>query len=205
LDAVLTHELAHLARRDICWQLLARLACGMYWFHPLAWLAAGRMRVERELACDDWVLASGESSTRYARWLLDLASARGPRKWGADVAGVAMVGSGMFERRIAAILDPRRRRFPLSRRSKILIASAALIVIVAAGVLDPFAPRVMAAAAPVVPPAVAGSMPPKHPDSIGNDRERRLAQIEARALEMLREVRQLRAAVGAQPPEDRPR
>jgi beta-lactamase regulating signal transducer with metallopeptidase domain len=201
MDAVLTHELANVARRDICWQLLARLACGVYWFHPLAWVAAGRMRVERELACDDWVLAGGESSTRYARWLLDLASAPRPRMSGAEGAGVAMVGGGGgFERRIAALLDPSRRRFALSRRCNVLIASAALIVIVAAGVLDPFAPRVMAAA-PVVRPAVAGSMPAQNPDSIGNDRERKLAQIEARALEMLREVRQLRAAANAQPSE----
>src|SRR5687768_12089613 len=37
-DVVLAHELAHLARRDPVRHVTARLAVGLYWFHPLAWL-----------------------------------------------------------------------------------------------------------------------------------------------------------------------
>jgi beta-lactamase regulating signal transducer with metallopeptidase domain len=201
LNAVLTHELAHIARHDIFWQLLARLACGIYWFHPLSWLAAGRMRVEREIACDDWVLAGGESATRYARWLLNLASARTPRRWNAEVAGVAMVGGGCpLERRIAALLNPGRRRCPLSRRANVLIISVGLVFIMATAVLNPFAPRAMASAAPAaVQPTRDGAMPAQDAGSTRDDQERRLAQIEARALEMLQEVRQLRIAMSAHP------
>src|SRR6266478_99648 len=46
MEAVLTHELAHVARRDVLWQLLARLACAVYWPHPFAWIATWRMRIE---------------------------------------------------------------------------------------------------------------------------------------------------------------
>src|SRR5204862_1380481 len=60
LSVAIGHELAHGTRHDVAWQLVARVACAIYWFHPLAYLAAWRMRGEREAACDDVVLAAGQ-------------------------------------------------------------------------------------------------------------------------------------------------
>jgi beta-lactamase regulating signal transducer with metallopeptidase domain len=153
LDAVLTHELAHVARRDVLWQTLARLACALYWFHPLAWLAAARMRVDRELACDDWVLRAGEPSTRYARWLLDVAAALAGRSTPvAPCAGIAMASRTGLEHRITAILDPARRRRPVTRPVAVLLAFITIVWVTAIGTLSPLAPRRATAQAPAADP-----------------------------------------------------
>ena len=59
LRAVLLHELAHIQRNDWESQLIAQVMCAVYWFNPLVWFAARRMRVEAERACDDHVLNAG--------------------------------------------------------------------------------------------------------------------------------------------------
>ena len=51
--SVLLHELAHLGRRDHLTQCMARISLALFWFNPLAWHAARRMRAERKRASDD--------------------------------------------------------------------------------------------------------------------------------------------------------
>lgn len=68
---VLRHEFTHLRRGDALWSLLAELAMALLWFHPLAWLALPRLRLDQELACDEWVLRqSPRDETKYAHTLL---------------------------------------------------------------------------------------------------------------------------------------
>jgi len=136
LQAVLIHELAHVARRDVLWQAIARLCCALYWPHPLVWYAARRMRIEREFACDDWVVRGGESPTQYARWLLDLAC---ELKAGRTMErlGVAMAGRNGLQTRVQAALDPTRRRTPVSTRLSLLLTVLASILLVVTGTLSP--------------------------------------------------------------------
>lgn len=73
---VLRHELNHLRRGDPLWSLLAELARALLWFHPLAWLALPRFRLDQELACDERVLREApQDEAAYARALLHGAGA----------------------------------------------------------------------------------------------------------------------------------
>ena len=58
--AVLSHELFHYRRRDLIIKVLTELATSLFWFDPAVYLAAGELRKESELSCDEAVL-SGKS------------------------------------------------------------------------------------------------------------------------------------------------
>jgi beta-lactamase regulating signal transducer with metallopeptidase domain len=127
LHSVLRHELAHVRRDDCLAQSLAALVCALYWFNPLAWLAAARMRAERERACDDLVLSLGETRpSEYAGHLLEIA-----RHWSAAPRGALPVAkrSGL-ERRLRALLDGAISHGEMSRR-----AAAVVVCALAAGLL----------------------------------------------------------------------
>ena len=114
LRAVLLHELAHIRRNDWESQLIAQMMCATYWFNPLVWFAARRMRVEAERGCDDYVLSAGYQSTDYAQHLVDIA--RNVKK--ADSvsrAAVAITRSSRIEERIRMILAENLNRHPLTK------------------------------------------------------------------------------------------
>ena len=120
---VLAHELAHVKRQDCLTQILAQMVCAVYWFHPLAWAAAARLRREREQACDDRVLALGSSASDYAGHLVELAhSLRSvSERW---APAVAMAQPQELETRIIALLDSRRRRGTVPRGRAVACAIA---------------------------------------------------------------------------------
>jgi beta-lactamase regulating signal transducer with metallopeptidase domain len=124
---VLLHELAHVKRLDVLFQSIARLACALYWFNPLAWYALWRLRVERELACDDCVVAAGERPSDYASQLVQIARAYRPARFS---VGVAMARSTKLEQRIVAMLDRARSHLPVGKQlARSLLAAACVVVL----------------------------------------------------------------------------
>ena len=106
-EAVLAHETAHIRRNDPAILLAAQLATAFYWFHPLCWFAAARLRAESERACDDTALGTGLLASDYAGHLLDLAC-----KFDTQLA-IPMATTSHLETRVKSILDPTTNRsFP---------------------------------------------------------------------------------------------
>ena len=58
LEALIAHELAHIARRDWLWNGLQCVFEALLFFHPAAWWLGRRIRQEREHACDDLAVAA---------------------------------------------------------------------------------------------------------------------------------------------------
>ena len=115
----LAHELAHVKRRDCFTQAMAHLACAAYWFNPLVWIAARRLRAERESACDDLVLAAGTRGSDYAEHLLDIARSLRSGAW-PTWSAVTMAHRSQLEGRLMAILNPALPRRSPTRREPLL-------------------------------------------------------------------------------------
>ena len=140
---VLVHETAHVKRVDAFTQLLAQLALAAFWFDPLVWIAAHRMRVEREHACDDYVLREGTAASAYAGDLLAMVRSLGSRGHAAQpaFAALAMARPADLEERMHAILDPGQDRRALSTASALALSLCALLLVVPLAAFTPFASR----------------------------------------------------------------
>ena len=105
LDAVLAHEISHVARRDALAERLSLLHRAIFWFSPLSWWLARHLADLAEEASDDAALAAGADRTRYAETLLGffaaLEAAPGRVWW----QGVSMATAGQAEKRVDRILE----------------------------------------------------------------------------------------------------
>src|SRR5918912_3039732 len=140
-EMVLLHELKHVSRKDCLTQLLAQAACAFYWFNPLVWYAARRLRVEREQACDDYVLSIGAKPSDYAHHLLDIARSlrkRAALEW-SHTTTVAMARQSQLEGRLLAILSKEGGRRTTSQAMAAGIASLVCTLFLALALVQPTA------------------------------------------------------------------
>ncbi|MCA9037625.1 MAG: hypothetical protein KDA91_20970 [Planctomycetaceae bacterium] len=146
LKAIISHELAHVARRDFLVAFAGELNFCVYWFHPVAWFLQRRLSDLAEEACDDAAIGCTGDRTGYARYLLEVASqlSGGGRR---VQPGLSMARESNVESRIATILDFQR---PLSQRlpwkTTAGIALIAAPVIASAAALEPVNPQNIAVA-----------------------------------------------------------
>jgi beta-lactamase regulating signal transducer with metallopeptidase domain len=145
--AVLLHELAHIQRGDVVAQLIARMACVLHWYHPLAWHALRKMRQEREQACDDAVVQAGEKASDYAEQLVEVA--RLCVTPGGLSLAIAMAEGNSLERRLKSLFDLSRSHRPVRR---IVVVALLLLGAMLVGMLSSIDP--VAATADAVEPEV---------------------------------------------------
>jgi beta-lactamase regulating signal transducer with metallopeptidase domain len=74
LDRVLTHEWAHIQRRDDVAQVVQRLVRIIVGWHPAAWWLERQLEFEREVACDELAVRVTGSAKAYAACLTTLAA-----------------------------------------------------------------------------------------------------------------------------------
>jgi beta-lactamase regulating signal transducer with metallopeptidase domain len=124
-DAVLVHELTHVARCDYAWQLLFRGLQTVLWFHPLVWIAGRRIDFVRERVCDAFTVHGLGSVEQYADALLEMAGRLAKRC--SLSLGLAVVRSTKLGERLAAIHEHGGDgRYVASRWGRMLAAAAAL-------------------------------------------------------------------------------
>jgi beta-lactamase regulating signal transducer with metallopeptidase domain len=213
--AVLVHELAHLLRRDHWVAWLRTLASGIWWWNPIYWFVSRQLGRNAELACDAWVIAALPDARRdYAEALLAVAG-----RWSRTAAlapAVGMSGSRRdFERRLVMVM---RDSVPC----KIPVLGLVAVGVLALGVLPgltlcqqeqkpakiatPSQPAQQPPAKPAEPlltpyvgevefftlPILAQAAPGQ-----GDERDRKIKELEDKLQAILKEVKALREARGA--------
>lgn len=111
-EAIIAHELAHIARLDWAKLLAARAACALFWFNPLVWMLARESHQLREEAADDAVLMADIDGPDYATLLVG--AARHDNKAALMAAHGVAPAKGSLKRRITRVLDANLKRGPAS-------------------------------------------------------------------------------------------
>jgi len=107
LNIILLHEFAHLRRWDDWTNLLQKVVQAVFVFHPAVWWIESRVSLEREMACDDVVLAQTANPRGYAQCLIGLLEKSVARR-GWAMAQAAVNRAREASLRLARILDANR-------------------------------------------------------------------------------------------------
>lgn len=128
VDQIGLHELAHLRRWDDWTNLVQKLAEAVFFFHPAVLWIGQRLNLEREIACDDWVISLTGEPRSYAACLTKLVELTTWPRHPALVSGAALTRN-QISRRIEMVLD--KKRDATLRLSKVGLLTTLGVLIVA--------------------------------------------------------------------------
>jgi beta-lactamase regulating signal transducer with metallopeptidase domain len=141
LNQILLHELAHLRRWDDWTNLAQKIVKALFFFHPAVWWIEKKVSLEREMACDDAVLAETESPRAYAECLAHLAEKTLIQR-SVALAQAALGRLRHTSLRVAKILDGNRASASGASKPAVLLvagfAAACLVSVSAAPSLIAF-------------------------------------------------------------------
>jgi uncharacterized protein (TIGR03435 family) len=143
--AILAHEQCHLRHRDNLTAAMHMVVEVLFWFHPLVWWIGARLIEERERACDEAVVAGGQTPAAYAQGILTVCRycIESP------VACAAGVSGSDLKKRIEVIMkNTISRQLSFSAKAALTLAAlAALLTPFLTGMLSAPAARAQAQAA----------------------------------------------------------
>jgi bla regulator protein blaR1 len=127
LRAVLAHEVAHIARRDVWVLAAARLLTGLFWIQPLNRLAIAGMSEAAELACDEMAVRFTGRPLGLARSIMKVAEWTLPSTRRDFTLAVVGRRGGSLADRVRRILSSRGARARTPRWRRALVAAALLM------------------------------------------------------------------------------
>jgi TonB family protein len=144
LDAILTHELAHVRRHDYLVNVVQSVIETLLFYHPGVWWVSRRVRIERERCCDDVVVTICHDRVVYARALASLEELRGRQ----PALGIAATGGQLLDR-VRRILSPEPMDEARSSAWTVLAVATAIAPAVLFGVAVQSSPAADQRRAPV--------------------------------------------------------
>ncbi len=155
LNSILIHELAHLRRRDDWTNLTQQILKALLFFHPAVWWIQNQLAVEREMACDDAVLAETANARGYAQCLVSVAEKSFMRR-GVALAQAIVNRMRQTSLRVSRILDANRSTTTRVWKPALYSAAAFFAVCLAS---IPHTPELVAFEDQAPSVAMSGAMP----------------------------------------------
>jgi beta-lactamase regulating signal transducer with metallopeptidase domain/uncharacterized GH25 family protein len=178
-QAILAHELAHVARCDAAVNLVQIVVQALFFFHPLVWWANRRIRHEREKCCDETVLSDTRTEPElYCHAIVEiLASRSGQTCWAPVLAVTGSIKN--IEDRIVTVLTPDRKFY--RRPSPISVATIVLVAacLLPTAIVPTNRPQSLAAADPPGRDQVAGLQAKNEPKANTQDEKKSDAKATA--------------------------
>jgi uncharacterized protein YjbI with pentapeptide repeats/beta-lactamase regulating signal transducer with metallopeptidase domain len=145
LDKIVMHEYSHLRRADDWTAFVQRVAERLFWFNPAVRYMAARANLEREIACDDRVVAEFASATSYAEclWRIAQFSHMPAAK---SLVPAALATRAQIVERIELLMNTERDVLPRIRPAAVLAIVPLAVALLVVGVVR--APAITLDAAP---------------------------------------------------------
>lgn len=124
MTAVMAHELCHYRRRDNLTAAIHMGVVALFWFYPLVWWIGARLIEERERACDEAVVASGNNPNDYAAGIFKVCQFYRP----SPLPCAAGISGTDLRKRVQAIIAGCRTLRLNPARKVLLIGSAATVL-----------------------------------------------------------------------------
>jgi beta-lactamase regulating signal transducer with metallopeptidase domain len=125
---VLGHELAHIRRSDLFWNLVAAFVRAVFFFHPLVWFTERRLQLAQEIAADELAIArQSHEPASYGTLLVSIVSKLGPDR----ILPTMAVGTAGSQQSLKQRIVAMRFMKPVSLRD--LVACG--LVLAAVGIL----------------------------------------------------------------------
>jgi multidrug efflux system membrane fusion protein len=153
-DAVLTHELAHLKRRDHWVRRIETLVLGLYWWFPIAWWTRRELERTEEACCDAWVLwAMPDGAAAYADALVATAAFLSGHRQMVPPGAISACRTLAIQRRLNVILSAASPQSLVGNAPRLLLALGALSLPLLPGLASSRAPAAVAQDAATAAPA----------------------------------------------------
>lgn len=127
LNSITLHELAHIQRYDDWTNLFQKLVQAFLFFNPAVYLLGNRLDLEREIACDEWVVENTRRPREYARTLTRLVALTGGT-WNPVLASGAALFKKQIYKRLERILHYESGHKPRKSRALAIVGAMALVV-----------------------------------------------------------------------------
>jgi len=128
LRLVITHEMAHIKRRDHWFRWLEWFTVLGLWWNPVTWWARAQLRISEEMACDDLVLRTTRLKVhQYANALLNMAELLCSPAIRPPAVASAINSGGNLEKRLTMMIADKSWPVPASLRMGIVVIAFCIL------------------------------------------------------------------------------